>query len=139
MIGLVLSSSIALSKSLIESSSLYKKVKISGRRLKYLLSRVSVATGPIMPVNCILFVEINGCREVTYRLIILKESIPDKSPAIVSGCVLRVKLYDFVKVFKSKVQSIATNLLSYCAKMMNSLHIRWLQLNCLQVILFSFL
>ena len=76
-----------------------------------------------MPVDRIFGVKIDSRCKVRYGIIKFEESVPDQSPTIVSRCISLLHLDYLVEVFEGLLQSIATNLLPDCAKMVHGLHV----------------
>ena len=85
-----------------------------------------MAACPIMPIDSILLVKLNGWSEVGYSLIIIEETIPDKAPAVISRSILWIKFDYFIEICESELKSIATNFLPDRAQVMYCLDIIWL-------------
>ena len=88
-----------------------------------------------MPVDCIFLVKIDGRGEVCDGFVVLKEAIPDQPTTVIRWSILGVKLDDSIEIFQSLFKAITANFLSYCAQVMDRLHIIRLQLDGLEVVL----
>jgi len=109
------------------------------RKRFYLLSRVTVTTGAVVPIDRILFVQLNSCREVLNGFVVFEEAVPDETSTVIGWRILRIELNHSVEVFERKVEAIAAYFLSHGAQMVDSLHVGGLELNGAQVVLFCLL
>ena len=98
-----------------------------------------MAAGPVVPVNCVLFVKVHCCSEVEDGFVKLEEPVPYESPSVVGWGVALINGNDLVEIFQGELETVATYFLSYRSQVVHSLNVAGLEPNCTDIIVFCLL
>lgn len=103
------------------------------------VAHVAIAAGPVVPIDRVLSVQLDGPREVLDGLFKIEEAVPHKTPPVEGRCVSSIQGQHLVEVLKGLPQLLPTHLLADSTKVMQRRDVALLQPNGLDVVSLSLL
>jgi hypothetical protein len=89
-----------------------------------------MATGAVMPVNCICLVESNSLGKVLDCFFVFEKTVPNQTTPVVTRCVVSICRKHLVEVLKGHCESIASDFFANGAEVVHGLDVGWLKTNC---------